>query len=80
MVVLGLMSFIGIYSLSLGPVSWISVSEVLPPKGVTSSIAVNWACISLISFVFDSMLKNLGGGGTFWVFAGFNALVSLGAE
>ncbi len=70
-----MIGFIAVYSLSLGPVSWIGVSEILPPKGVTLTIALDWACITVLSFIFNNMLEKLGNSATFLLFAAINLAV-----
>jgi len=71
-----------LYSLSIGPTTWVYTSEVLPPKGVGLATTVNWLMTYMIAQVcpilFASPLQSGGvflifSGSTFFVFFQFNS-------
>jgi sugar porter (SP) family MFS transporter len=71
---------IGIYAMSLAPITWVVLSEIFPNRlrGAAMSIATFalWIACFLLTFSFPILNKSLGSYGTFWVyslicFAGF---------
>lgn len=64
-----LVLFVGAYSFSFGPVSWLLLSEIFPAgiKGRAFSIAtvLNWGTNLLVSLTFLDMLSTLGPSWTF---------------
>lgn len=54
----GLIIFMGNFGLSLGPVVWLYIPEVLEPSRVPISTAFNWASSSLIVITFP-ILNNI---------------------
>ncbi|KAB0794305.1 hypothetical protein PPYR_11144 [Photinus pyralis] len=68
-----LVLFIVAFSLGLGPIPWMILSELLAPeiKGVGSGITVmtNWLFVFVVTFSFPLMNSGLGGHITFYVFA-----------
>ncbi|KAK4875750.1 hypothetical protein RN001_012172 [Aquatica leii] len=68
-----LVIFIIAFSLGLGPIPWMIMSELLAPeiKGVGSGISVmtNWILVFIVTFSFPIMNSNLGGHVTFYIFA-----------
>lgn len=78
-VVLGLtLGVIGLYGLSLAPVTWVLLSEIFPNKvrGLAMSIAVSalWIACFLVTFTFPIMNRQLGAAGTFWAYGVICAL------
>ena len=67
--------FILCYSCSLGPVPWILVGEMLPAKGVSLAVIVDWVGITTVSMVFKPIADKLGKHVTFYFFAGCNLYV-----
>jgi sugar porter (SP) family MFS transporter len=67
-----LLSAIGIYALTLAPVTWVLISEIFPNKvrGTATSIAVLslWAAYFLLTFTFPVLYSNLQEK-TFYVYA-----------
>ena len=67
-----------VFAKQSGTVTWVLVSEIFPAKvrGTALGIAVAtlWLANALVSIVFPVMMKNLGGAGTYIIFAGFNVL------
>lgn len=64
-----LVLFVGAYSFSFGPVSWLLLSEIFPTgiKGRAFSIAtvLNWGTNLVVSLTFLDMLSTLGASWTF---------------
>ncbi len=61
-----------LYSLSLGPTTWVYTSEILPPKGVGIAVTVNWLMIYAIAKVCPFLFESpLGTGGVFCIFGAF---------
>ncbi|ERL88448.1 hypothetical protein D910_05834 [Dendroctonus ponderosae] len=71
--------FIVFFSIGLGPIPWMIVSEIFSPKtrGVASSISasLNWFLAFLITNQFANMISAIGIGPTFM---GFSVLCGLG--
>src|SRR4030095_6570811 len=67
-----LLSAIGIYALTLAPVTWVLISEIFPNKirGTATSIAVLslWAAYFILTFTFPA-LYNRFQDKTFYVYA-----------
>lgn len=64
---------IGIYALSLAPITWVVLSEIFPNRmrGVAMSIATFalWVASFVLTFSFPYLNKTLGSYGTFWVYS-----------
>ncbi len=59
-----------LYSLSLGPTTWVYTSEILPPKGVGMATTVNWLMTYLVAKVSPILFKSpIGSSGAFLIFA-----------
>ena len=71
----GAVLFIILFSLGWGPLPWLLMSEVFPPraKGLASSICTltNWLFVFLVTKNFPSMISSFTEQGTFWFFAGW---------
>lgn len=65
---------IGIYAMSLAPITWVVLSEIFPNKvrGVAMSIATLslWIAAFLITYTFPILNGLLGSYGTFWLYSG----------
>jgi len=61
--------FIAGFGFSLGSVTWLYVSEILPDIGVGIATLLNWATCVLVVQTFPYMLKNIGASPTFLIFA-----------
>ena len=64
---------IACYAMSLGPVTWVLLSEIFPARirGVamaTCTFAL-WTGCTTLTFTFPSMNASLGSSGTFWTYA-----------
>lgn len=73
-----LVAFILGFAMSIGPLAWVLCAEIQPLKGrdfgLTCSTATNWIANMAIGVLFIIMLDNIGAAGTFWIYAGCNAL------
>lgn len=64
---------IGCYAMSLGPVTWVLLSEIFPTRvrGVamaTCTFAL-WTGCTTLTFSFPSLNASLGSSGTFWLYS-----------
>ena len=83
--VIGVMSFVASFSVGLGPVVWVVLSEVMPRKATTAAgavgIALNWSLNFIMGSTFLPMQewmsggKESGEGNVFYIFAVTCALV-----
>ncbi len=77
-VVAMLLVFIVGFAMGAGPLVWILCAEIQPLKGrdfgIGCSTFTNWAANWLVGLTFLPLLASLGQGGTFWLFAAFNAV------
>lgn len=64
---------IGFYAMSLGPVTWVLLSEIFPNKvrGVAMAVctAALWIASFLLTYTFPFLNSGLGTGGTFLLYA-----------
>jgi sugar porter (SP) family MFS transporter len=64
---------IGIYSMSLAPITWVVLSEIFPNRlrGVAMSVATFslWIASFILTFTFPILNDLLGASGTFWVYS-----------
>ena len=64
---------IGCFAMSLGPVTWVLISEIFPNRvrGLAVSIAVSalWIACFVLTFTFPVLNRTLGAAGTFWLYA-----------
>jgi hypothetical protein len=60
MVISGLMIFMANFGLSLGPVVWLYIPEVLEPSLIPVSTACNWGSATLITILFPILEKAVG--------------------
>ncbi len=72
-----LLIFIVGFAMGAGPLVWILCAEIQPLKGrdfgIACSTFTNWAANAVVGNTFLTLLATLGQGGTFWLFAAFNA-------
>jgi len=73
-----LLAAIGLYAMTLAPVTWVLISEIFPNKvrGAATSVAVLalWASYAVLTFTFPILAKNLGTYTPFYIYAGICAL------
>ncbi|AWI10105.1 sugar porter family MFS transporter [Ereboglobus luteus] len=64
---------IGCYAMSLGPVTWVVISEVFPNRirGAAMAVAVAalWGACFVLTYTFPLLNNALGAYGTFWLYA-----------
>jgi len=68
--------FIASFAVSLGPVTWVMISEVFPNnvrgKAMSISIVSLWLACFFVALLFPILLEKIGIGNTFLVFAFFS--------
>eukprot|EP00798_Chlamydomonas_sp_ICE-L_P002973 gene2973-12980_t len=73
-----LILYVLFFALGAGPVTWICLSEILPPniKGKAAALAtfLCWVCNLVVALTFSPMLKSLGVGGSYLIYATFNVV------
>lgn len=69
-----LLAAIGTYAISLGPVTWVLISEIFPNhvRGAASSIAILclWSAYFILTFTFPVLAKWIGMHNTFYLYSG----------
>jgi SP family sugar porter-like MFS transporter len=64
---------IGCYAMTLGPCTWVLISEIFPDKvrsvGVSTCTFVLWIGSSTLTYTFPFLNRSLGSYGTFWIYA-----------
>lgn len=75
-----ILTYIASFAASIGPVSWVVISEIFPnklrSKAMSIAIVALWIACFLVSLTFPVMLNRLGGGASFLVF-GFMCFLML---
>ncbi|MFZ4725149.1 MAG: sugar porter family MFS transporter [Paludibacter sp.] len=78
---IAILLFIASFATSLGPITWVIISELFPNhvrgKAMSVSIVFVWISCFFVSLLFPILLEKIGGGNTFLVLA-FFCLLSLG--
>eukprot|EP00775_Hariotina_reticulata_P005499 gene5499-5734_t len=73
--------YVAFFAVGSGPVTWVLLAEVLPPriKGPAASLAtaVAWAGNLLVTLSFDSLLAHAGLGGAYLMYALFNVFSAI---
>lgn len=68
-----IISAIGVYAMSLAPLTWVLISEIFPNhiRGLATSVAVLslWAAYFVLVFTFPVIEKNFGSASAFWAYA-----------
>lgn len=62
LILMGLFLFMAVFGLSLGPVVWLYIPEIVQPKIVPYSTASNWISASLVIILFPIATEDLLGG------------------
>jgi sugar porter (SP) family MFS transporter len=74
----GILSYVACFAVSLGPGSWVYISELFPTavRGRAMSVATLalWAACTLVTFTFLTLLRWLGPAGAFTLYAAFCAV------
>jgi SP family arabinose:H+ symporter-like MFS transporter len=64
---------IAVFAMSLGPVTWVVISEIFPNRirGEGMSVAVTslWTACFILAYTFPLLNHNLGPATTFWIYA-----------
>ena len=64
---------IGCYAMSLGPVTWVLISELFPNRVRGLAVAICtfalWTACTILTFTFPTLNATLGSSGTFWIYA-----------
>ena len=64
---------IGCYAMTLGPCTWVLISELFPDKirsvGVSTCTFALWIGSSTLTYTFPFLNRSLGSYGTFWIYA-----------
>jgi hypothetical protein len=74
----GMVAFVAAFSVGLGPVTWVVLGEVMPPRARPAAsalgLAVNWSTNFVVGAAFLPLQARLGGrghqGNIFYLFAG----------
>jgi sugar porter (SP) family MFS transporter len=73
MILTFVMGYLAFFALSLGPIVWVLIGEIFPNRvrshGVSISIFAMWAANFAISYSLPILLKFIGGGSTFLIYA-----------
>lgn len=73
MILFFVMGYLAFFALSLGPIVWVLIGEIFPnrvrSRGVSISIFAMWAANFAISYSLPILLKYIGGGFTFLIYA-----------
>ena len=68
-----LLAAIGVYAMTLAPVTWVLISEIFPNsvRGVATSVAVIalWLAYAILTFTFPILAKQLGTYTPFYIYA-----------
>ena len=70
-----LIAFMLCYSIGVGSVGWILLSEILPAKGLSFAITLDWVSFSLMSICYKPLSQRFGHHTMFYFFAGCNIFV-----
>jgi sugar porter (SP) family MFS transporter len=78
-VVLGcILGYTGFFAFAMGPIPWVVISEIFPTKirGRAASIATStlWTGTLVVTLTFLSLIRVLGVGGTFGIYAALSAI------
>ncbi|MCB1111507.1 MAG: sugar porter family MFS transporter [Chlamydiales bacterium] len=72
LVVVGMLTYIIGFAISLGPIVWLMISEIFPlrVRGVGASIATccNWGANGIVALTFLPLLDSIGASATFFLF------------
>lgn len=70
--VVALSVFVWVFAFGIGSLPWFMMAELLPTEaqdwGSSSAICLNWSLGFLVTNVFGSMVRDMGGAATYGVF------------
>jgi hypothetical protein len=72
-VLLGLFLYMAVFGVSLGPVVWLYIPEIVQPKVIPFSTASNWISCSLVIILFPILSEKVLGGHPTALFGFFGA-------
>jgi sugar porter (SP) family MFS transporter len=65
---------IACFAMTLGPVTWVLISEIFPNRirgaAVSVSVSALWIACFVLTFTFPALNAALGPAGTFWLYSG----------
>jgi MFS transporter, SP family, arabinose:H+ symporter len=68
----------GLYALSLAPVTWVLLSEIFPNRIRGAAMSVStfalWSACFVLTYTFPLLNKGIGPARTFWLYAGISVL------
>ena len=70
-VIIGLVIFMANFGLTLGPVVWLCIPEIIEPDRVPIAVGSNWGSTSIIIFLFPILSSSIGQWPLFMFFAGW---------
>jgi len=73
-----LMTYVGAFAISLGPIFWLINSEIYPlrvrSKAASLGTTANWVFNFIVSLTFLSLIAGLGRQGAFWLYGAVSVL------
>jgi len=73
-----LLGYIAAFAIGLGPIFWLLIAEIFPPRaratGASVATATNWFTNFAIGLAFLPVAAAIGEAATFWIFAGVCAV------
>jgi MFS transporter, SP family, arabinose:H+ symporter len=74
LVLIGILGFVGLFAMSIGPIIWVLIAELFPNKvrgvGVSFVGFVNSMVAFLVAFLFPTIIVNAGSANTYVLFGG----------
>ncbi|MFA6114655.1 MAG: sugar porter family MFS transporter [Sphingomonas sp.] len=68
---------IGVYAMTLAPITWVILSEIFPNEARGASVAICttalWAACFILTYTFPLLNASVGTAVTFWIYAGICA-------
>ncbi len=78
---IGLMAYVAFFAMSLGPITWVLISEIYPlairGKAVALAVLVNWLFNYLVALTFLDIVDRIGAGAVFGLFAALSIIAFL---
>jgi len=62
LIILGMFVFVAVFSMTLGPVVWLYIEDVLPPQEIPIATSANWLSASLVIILFPIIVERALGG------------------
>lgn len=59
-ILIGLIVFMATFGLSLGPVVWVLIPEIIEPEKVPIAVGSNWASAAIVMILFPILNSALG--------------------